>query len=94
MTAAAIASWKILMARASAPISSPRAAWGTSTFSAPSATRLMVEVICDSGRATERAMISTPSTITIMATPPRQVSTNDSVRLVAVSRAICLARSA
>ena len=40
-----IASWKIWIARASAPISSARSVWGTSTFSSPSATRLMVAVI-------------------------------------------------
>ena len=48
------------MARASAPISSLRPVCGTSTPSAPSATCLMVAVITESGRAIERAMISTP----------------------------------
>jgi len=40
-----IAPWKIWIARASAPISSARSVCGTSTFSAPSATRLMVAVM-------------------------------------------------
>jgi len=45
-----IACWKSGYARASAPISSARPACGTSTFSSPSATRLMVEVMADRGR--------------------------------------------
>jgi len=40
---------------------------GNSTPSAPSATRLMVSVMAESGRAIERAMISTPMTTTISA---------------------------
>ena len=39
----------------------------------------MVSVMADSGRATERAMISTPITTTTSARPPRQVSTKASV---------------
>ena len=49
-----IASWKIWIARASAPISSARLVCGTSTFSSPSATRLMVAVI-DRKRPRDRA---------------------------------------
>ena len=65
--------WKIRIARASAPISSARSICGTSTFSAPSATRLMVAVMTASGRATEREMIRTPITTTTSARPPRPV---------------------
>lgn len=82
------------MARASAPISSARLACGTTTFSAPSATCLMVAVIAASGRAIERAIMMMPITTSASATPPRHVSTKESVRLVSVSCAICLARSA
>src|ERR1700753_3473698 len=79
-----IASLKIWIARASAPISSVRAVWGTSTLSAPSATCLMVAVMTESGRAIERAMIRTPTTTTASARPPRQVKRNASWRLASV----------
>ena len=86
-----IASWKILIARASAPISSARPVCGTSTPSAPSATCLMVAVMTESGRAIERAMISTPSTTTTSARTPRQVRTKAIVWLVSVCCASLLA---
>ncbi|MEY9114621.1 hypothetical protein ABIE86_003353 [Bradyrhizobium diazoefficiens] len=89
-----IASWKIWIARASPPISSARLPYGTTTFSAPSATCLMVAVIEASGRAIERAMMTMPITTSASATPARLVRTKDRVRLVSVCRAICLPRSA
>jgi hypothetical protein len=58
------------------------------------ATCLMVAVITESGRAIERAMISTPMTTTASAMTPRQVSTNAIVWLVSVCCASFLLRSA
>ena len=56
--------------------------------------QLIVEVMTESGRAIDRAIIITPTTTNTNAMPPRQVRTKDNCRLSSVCSVMCLPRSA